>query len=206
LPELPKPLRPAGFGLVLATALAAVLFAGRDLNCRFTNVDVLAEKVAAAATPDDFVIVNPWYCGVSFERYFKSATPWTTIPPLADHSSHRYDLVQAQMKDPAALVPLLEKISATLLAGHRVFVVGWMDIPAPDAAPPKPLAPPPLKFTGWSDTPYAINWSAQTAQFLRQHARTFAQVKIPPLGPVNPNEDLKLFIIEDGVQKIAPGK
>ena len=204
--ELPKPLRTAGFGLALATALAAVPFAWRDLKSRFTSADVLAKKIAAVVVREDFVIVNPWYCGVSFERYFKSTTPWTTIPPLADHSSHRYDLVQAQMRNPAALEPLLEKISATLRAGHRVFVVGWMDIPPLDAVPPKPLPLPPLKFSGWSDTPYAINWSAQTAHYLRQHARVFAQVKIPPLGPVNPNEDLKLFIIEGYVPANTPGK
>jgi len=181
---------------VAATALIAVPFTGRDLNCRFTNVDVIAQSLAAAASPEDFVIVNPWHCGISFERYFKSATPWTTLPPLADHGSHRYDLVRAQMQNPAALAPVLERISTTLRAGQRVWVVGWMEIPTPDAKPPTPLPPPPLKYSGWSDMPYAITWAAQTSHFLRQHTRTFEQVKIPPPGKINPNEDLKLFIAE----------
>ena len=196
LPSLPDRFRAAGFGLVLATALAATAFAWRDVDVRLTNVDVLAQRLAAVAAPEDFVIVTPWYCGIGFERYFKSAAPWTTLPPLADHSGHRYDLVHEQMKNPDAIAPVLEKISATLRAGKRVWVIGWLEIPVPGAKPPAPLPPPPLKHTGWSDMPYAITWAGQTAHFLRQHARTFEQVKLPPLGEVNPSEDLKLFIAE----------
>ena len=201
LPSLPRRFRAAGFGLVLATALAAAAFAWRDMNFRLTNVDVLAQRLAAVSAPEDFVAVNPWYCGIGFGRYFKSATQWDTLPPLADHSGHRYDLVQAQMKNPDALAPVLEKMAATLRAGHRVWVVGWLDIPVSDAAPPKALPPPPLKFSGWSDTPYAITWAWQAAHFLRQHARTFEQVKLPPFGVVNPNEDLKLFVAEDRLRE-----
>lgn len=206
LPPLPRRFRAAGFGLVLATALAATAFAWRDMNFRLTNVDVIAQRLAAVSAPGDFVVVTPWYCGISFERYFKSATPWTTLPPLADHSGHRYDLVHEQMKNPAALASVLEKISATLRAGKRVWVVGWMEIPAPDAIPPAPLPPPPLKYSGWSDMPYAITWAGQTARFLRQHARTFEQVKLPPSGAVNPNEELALFIAEGCAPEKPAGK
>ena len=203
LPSLPDRFRAAGFGLVLATALAATAFAWRDVDIRLSNVDVLAQRLAAVTAPEDFVIVNPWFCGIGFERYFKSAAPWTTLPPLADHSGHRYDLVHEQMKNPDAIAPVLEKISATLRAGKRVWVIGWLEIPAPGATPPAPMPPPPLKHTGWSDMPYAITWAGQTAHFLRQHARTFEQVKLPPLGAVNPSEDLNLFIAE-GVR--SPGE
>ena len=203
LPSLPDRFRAAGFGLVLATALAATAFAWRDVDIRLSNVDVLAQRLAAVTAPEDFVIVNPWFCGIGFERYFKSAAPWTTLPPLSDHSGHRYDLVHEQMKNPDAIAPVLEKISATLRAGKRVWVIGWLEIPASGATPPAPMPPPPLKHTGWSDMPYAITWAGQTAHFLRQHARTFEQVKLPPLGAVNPSEDLNLFIAE-GVR--SPGE
>ena len=206
LPSLPDRFRAAGFGLVLATALAATAFAWRDVDVRLSNMDVLAQRLAAVVAPEDFVVVTPWYCGIGFERYFKSATPWTTLPPLADHSGHRYDLVHEQMKNPDAIEPVLEKISATLAAGKRVWVIGWLEIPAPGATPPAPMPPPPLKHSGWSDMPYAITWAGQAAHFLRQHARTFEQVKLPPLGEVNPNEDLKLFIAEDAASDKPPGK
>ncbi|MCX6893920.1 MAG: hypothetical protein NTZ16_00075 [Verrucomicrobia bacterium] len=206
LPALPQRFRAAGFGLVLATALAATAFAWRDVNFRLTNVDVLAQRLAAVAAPGDYVVVTPWYCGIGFERYFKSTAPWTTLPPLADHSGHRYDLIHEQMKNPDAIAPVLEKISATLRAGKRVWVVGWMEIPAPSAKPPTPLPPPPLKYSGWSDMPYAITWAGQTAHFLRQHARLFEQVKLPELGAVNPNEDLCLFIAEDAIPDKLSGK
>ncbi len=198
-PELPKRFLSAGFGLIAATALVAAMFSWRDVELRFTNVDLLARIVASRANQNDLVIVQPWYCGISFERYFKSTTPWTTLPPLADHSGHRYDLVHEQMKNPDALAPVLEKISATLQSGHRVWIVGWLDVPAPDAKPPKPLPPPPLNYSGWSDTPYSIQWGAQVAILLRDHCKNFGRAELPPFGAVNPNEQLHL-LVADGWQ------
>ena len=196
LPELPKRFWSASFGLIAATALVGAMFTRRDVELRFTNVDLLARLVARRANENDLVIVQPWYCGISFERYFKSTTPWTTLPPLADHSGHRYDLVHEQMKNPDALAPVLEKISTTLQSGHRVWIVGWMDVPAPDAKPPKPLPLPPLNYSGWSDTPYSIQWGAQAALVLRDHCKNFGRAELPKTGAVNPNEELRLLVAD----------
>jgi hypothetical protein len=193
LPPLPKSFYAPAFGLVAATAVAAAPFAWRALDQRFTNVDLIARQLAAAAAPDDLVLVSPWYCGISFDRYFHATTPWETLPPLADHSGHRYDLVRQQMKNPGALAPVFEKITDVLRAGHRVWVVGWMTVPADGEPMPRSLPLPPLKFTGWSDTPYAFRWTAQTAWFIRRHASDFEQEKIPATGPVNFNENLWLL-------------
>jgi hypothetical protein len=196
LPELPKNFWPASFGLVTATALVAAMFSWRDMELRFTNVDLIAHIVASRANQNDLVIVQPWYCGISFERYFKSTTPWTTLPPLADHSGHRYDLVHMQMQNTNALAPVFEQIAATMSSGHRVWIVGWLDVPAPDAKPSKPLPSPPLKYSGWSDTPYSIQWGAQVAMIIRDHCKNFGRAELPPFGAVNPNEQLHLLVAD----------
>jgi len=191
--SLNKLCRTASLVLALAFAVLAVPAAHRNLNWRFTNVDELARDVAKAVAPQDFVIVTPWFCGVSFERYFKSATPWQTVPPLADHSTHRYDLFREQMKTPDALQPEFDQIAATLQAGHRVWVVGKLDIPPPGTPPPADLPPAPLKNSGWSDVPYFQNWTKQVAWFLENHSVHFVRVDTETNDNVNFNEDLQVF-------------
>ena len=193
--SLPGLLRAALFGLVAATALIAVPFAQRDLNWHFTNVDRLARQVAGEAAPQDFIIVTPWFCGLTFERYFKAATPWQTLPPLADHSRHRYDLFQEKMKTPHALQPIFDKVAATLQSGHRVWVVGHMQIPKPGKPLPDDLPPPPLEYSGWSDLPYSVRWAAQAASFLENHSVQFERVDQETNANVNHYEDLQLFAI-----------
>jgi len=102
--------------------------------------------------------------------------------------------VMEQMTNTAALQPVFAKISETLQAGHRVWVVGWMNAPAPGAPPPADLPPAPLKFTGWSDTPYTIRWNEQVAHFLTHHSREFGRIPVPVKGEVNYHENLNLFI------------
>ena len=190
---LPRHLRAAVFGLIVATALIAVPSAQRDLNRHFTNVDRLARQLAGETAPQDFVIVTPWYCGLTFERYFKTPTPWQTLPPLADHSRHRYDLVQEQMKTPDALHPIFEKVAATLQSGHRVWVVGHLPIPEPGAPVPGDLPPPPLEHFGWSDLPYSGRWAAQAAGYLENHSLQFERVDHETNSNVHYYEDLQLF-------------
>ena len=191
--SLPRHLRAALFGLIAATALIAALFGQRNLNWHFTNVDRLARQLAGECTPQDFVIVTPWYCGITFERYFKAPTPWQTLPPLADHSRHRYDLVQEQMKTPDALQPVFEKAAATLQSGHRVWVIGQMQIPEPGTPLPGDLPPPPLENYGWSDLPYSARWAAQAATFLENHSLQFERVDHETNSNVRSYEDLQLF-------------
>jgi len=196
LPSLHRYCRLAFFTLVAATALIAIPFDYRNLDLRFTNVDLLARQLAAKAAPQDFIIVTPWYCGISFDRYFKAPTPWQTLPPLADHSTHRYDLFREKMKTPGALQPLLDQIAATLQSGHRVWIVGSMDIPEPGAPLPADLPPPPLKYSGWSDTPYSSTWTEQTAWFLQNHSLRFEREDQDMNDNVNFHENLQLFVVQ----------
>jgi hypothetical protein len=198
LPSLPRLGRVAFFGFVAATALIAIPVAQRDLNCyRFTDVDLWSRQLTAEASPEDYVVVTPWYCGISFDRYFKSSTPWTTLPPLADNTTHRYDLVRIQMQNTNAIQPVLDQIATTLRSGRRVWVVseaGLMGIPEPGTASPYNLPPPPLKSWGWSSLPYTLEWLSQTAHFLGNHSRQFERVKGPATGGLHITENLELFV------------
>jgi hypothetical protein len=198
LPSLPRLVRAAFFGFVAATALIAIPVAQRDLNYyRFTNVDLLSRQLTAEASPEDYVVVTPWYCGISFDRYFKSSTPWTTLPPLADNTTHRYDLVRIQMQNTNAIQPVLDQIATTLRSGRRVWVVseaGLMDVPEPGTPSPYNLPPPPLKSWGWSSLPYTLEWLSQTAHFLGNHSRQFERVKTLTPGNLHVNESLDLFV------------
>jgi hypothetical protein len=159
------------FGLIAATVLIAAPFAQRDLSYRFTNVDLIAKQLMRTAAPQDFVIVTPWYFGISFEHYFKGTTPWNTLPPLKDHSNHRYDLVEEATLNTNALQPVLDQIATTLQGGHRVWIVGLMYVPASGAPPPN-----------------------AAGRFIFNHSLRFEPVDSDPGLRVNDLEDLKLMV------------
>ena len=72
-----------------------------DLNAgmRMTNMDLIARSLSKAVNKKDLIVVNPWYCGISFQYYYSGAAPWTTLPALQDHSFHCYDtVIQLMMK------------------------------------------------------------------------------------------------------------
>jgi hypothetical protein len=196
LPPASRHFRAAIFGFAAVTIALAIPAAQGNLNWRFTNVDLLAQRLTHDAGPDDFIIVTPWYCGISFDRYFKGPASWDTLPPLKDHSIHRYDLVREQMQTHGALQPVLDRMAATLQAGHRVWVVGRITMPAPGVPLPPDLPPPPLKYSNWSDQPYNRDWVAQADGFLSSHARLFQQAHDSTNENVNSMEDLQLHVAE----------
>jgi hypothetical protein len=195
-PVLQRPWRPAFLGFVLATALIAIPVDRQDLNYRFTNIDIHSRQLTAVVSPQDYVVVVPWFCGLTFDHYFKAATPWDTLPPLADHATHRYDLVKLQLQNTNAIAPVLARIAATLQAGHRVWILatmGWMDVPEAGTVAPASLPPAPLEISGWSETPYAMVWSSQVGHFLGDHGVVFGRTENPTAG-MRIAEDTELFM------------
>ncbi len=183
---------------VVATFFISLPVVKRDLNYRFTNLDGWAAALTSEAEPGDFAIVTPWFTGITFAHYFHGAMPWTTLPPLADHGSHRYDQVQAQMKTTNAIAPVLEKISATLRAGQRVWLLCPADFVKQSlaaAAPPADLPAPPLPQSGWLDEPYSATWTAQTIYFFAQHGKSFRHIDAPNTDQ-RIAENSGLFVIE----------
>jgi hypothetical protein len=129
---LPRWPRTVVWGMGIGTVVLAGPFAVRDLNCRFTNMDAAVQRLASELSPQDYVLVTPWYLGISFNYYYHGPAVWDTMPPMADHSIHRFDLVPVTAAGmERARQPVLERMTHTLQAGHHVWVVGWMSIPAP---------------------------------------------------------------------------
>ncbi len=183
---------------VVITAWFSVPETDAILKAHFSDVNLYAHQLEAEAAPKDYIVVEPWLFGITFDHYFKGPTPWDTLPPLSDHSSHRFDLVQLQMQNTNAITPVLERIAETLQSGHRVWILsfkGWFGVPPYGAKPPATLAPAPLPDTGWADWPYSHVWAAQVACFTGGHSSQFVQLK----GLSSERyitEDMDLFVAE----------
>ena len=179
--------------LVAALMLIAVTSINTwpELQVRQTRVDRAATRLQNLAAKDDLIVVDPWEYGISFMRYYRGSAPWTTLPSLSDHRTHRYDLVKRAMIEPAAIDPILEDVAATLRSGHRVWLVGRPEFPPSAEALPR-LQPPPLQGSGWHAEPYMLQWSDQLSHFLQDHANVWVIVPLPPDEPVNRYEDLEL--------------
>src|SRR5207244_12413251 len=107
---------------VLATALAFPVSMDR-VGIRQTNVDLIAQYVHTAAQPGDLILVNPWYVGITFNRYYRGPVPWMTLPPMEDLTVHRYDLLKLRMTSAEPLAPLYGAFIGALEYRHRVCVV-----------------------------------------------------------------------------------
>ena len=192
LPRLNGKFRSLLWGGVLATACMSAIFAVKVLDYRFTNVDQIAKEASAAAGKDDLVIVGPWQFGITFGHYFTNPCPWTTIPPIADHSGERYDLLLAQMKNTNAMLPVLAMVEATLRAGHVVWVSGAIPEVGGTNLPTLP-PPPPLPHTGWNETPYRFSWHYQLGWLIHHHSINIDRVDAGTNENVSDIEQLPLY-------------
>ena len=171
-------------------ALAAPLVA-----VRMTNVDVIATVLHQQARPTDLVVVVPWYCGVSFQRYYAGPAPWITLPDLDDHRFHYHLAIRAKAaQGDQGIAAERQRIVSTLLSGGRVWLVGDLPAPLPGQSPPR-MPPAPHPETGWRAGPYLQAWEMQIAALLRDHGRDIFGITLPDVGPVNPWEHLPLTVI-----------
>jgi hypothetical protein len=190
-----RAMRRLRIGAAAVVAAAQVLPLSQRLVARQTNADLVAKTVAAAAAPQDLVVVVPWYYAVSFDRYYHGAARRLTLPVIEDHGIHRYDLLKAKLAAPHPLDDLLQAIASTLRSGRRVWLVGAARWPPPGEAP-TPRPPAPRSPAGWHDYPYMVDWSAQLGRFLQSHARRIASVATGASGPVSDLEDMPLVVLQ----------
>jgi len=80
----------------LAALIAAPFADWTAITERQTNIDIVARTVAARAASTDLIVVAPWQFGVTFQRYYRGPASWVTIPSIADHQVHRYDLIKSK--------------------------------------------------------------------------------------------------------------
>ena len=64
--------RPAAMILAALTISTTFLFELPAVICRQTNVDFIAAQLSTQVAPNDYVIVHPWYCGVTFNAITKA--------------------------------------------------------------------------------------------------------------------------------------
>jgi heme exporter protein D len=197
------------FGLAVATAVIAAPAAHRELQNRYTNVDMWSGQLSESAVDGDYIVVTPWFCGITFDHYFRAGVDWQTIPPLSDHKVHRYDLVRTQIQDTNVMNTVYAQATETLRSGHRVWVLsmmGLMDVPEGGTVAPASLPPAPLPQSGWSEAPYTYVWNSQLAHLLGDHAKQFQRVKNPTAGQ-GFIENTELFVAEgwrDQPTPVAP--
>ncbi len=180
-----------------AAAIAGwtVLPAWRAIQVRQTNVDLVARKISAAASKDDVIVILPWYFGVTFERYYRGAAPWLSVPPISDRKLQRYDLLKRQMGEMDPVAPVLDAMTKALLSGNRVWVVGELFFPQPDQLPPV-LAPAPYDPAGWSEAAYQTSWNLRTTHFLQTRAGRAEEIEIDGTQPVNAHENARVVMLQ----------
>ena len=196
---LARRLRRADTVRLAAVALVAVLAAPAlvaAVPLRMTNVDLLAARVAELARPGDLVVVFPWYCGITFARYFTGATPWITVPDFDEHRFHLHaEIKRKMMQGDEAFRAELARVEQTLRAGGRVWVLGPLAAPPPGAPAPQ-LPPAPHGPRGWQAAPYLDGWELQLGALLRAHATTVDEVAVAQPARVNTWERLPLLVAE----------
>lgn len=182
----------------LVAALAALAYppAARAVAMRMTNVDVIAGTVERLARPDDLVVVMPWYCGITFQRYYDGPAPWITLPDFDEHRFHLHAEVAEKMKrGDAGVADELARVARTLASGNRVWVVGAPVAPKPgEDLPALPLAP--HGPEGWRAAPYLYQWERRLGALLRDRGHAISGIALPDLGAVNVAEALPLVLVE----------
>jgi hypothetical protein len=163
--------RPAAIILAALTISTSFLFELPAVKCRMTNADLVAAALSSEVAPNDYVIVYPFYCGTTFNRYYKGAASWTTLPPLEDYTLQRWDLFKAKMQTKDPFVPVRDRIVSTLQSGNRVWFAG------------NPL-----------DERSSFDWGVKVTEYLSAHSRVAPVVVDPSTICVNRFENLPVFV------------
>ena len=166
-------------GMLVFALLTSATPNQRLLSRSMTNIDLAAAHLMEAARPGDLIVVEPWYWGVSFQRYYHGSVPWLTIPPLEVTHLHRYDLLRRQLQadDPTASVQ--QAIAQTLRAGGRVWIVGDLPRVIGDKAEFEKVRGQQL-----STGARVALWSMEVGYFLQQHEQQRREVFLLNERPV----------------------
>jgi hypothetical protein len=183
--------------LLFALAALAILpfYVWPKIIERQSNIDVVAKKVTELAKPVDLIVVAPWQYGISFNRYYKGAAPWITLPKISDLRFHRYDLFREKMLSPLPIDDVLEEVQRALAAGNRVWFVGGL-VPLQESAAPRFLSPAPDPISGWDNRAYNRSWLEQLSAFVRARGERGQSVPLPSTSPVNELENVPLMVVD----------
>jgi len=188
-------MRVARLTIVIIIAGTLLVPAWQKVQVRQTNIDLVIQELERLASAEDFILVEPWVYGVTFNRYYRGAANWLTLPAIAEHRIHRYDLVKAKMESSNPLDDILHNVVKTLQSGNRVWVVGNIYFPESEAAVPA-LPPAPNSRWGWNLAPYERAWTLQVNYFLLIHGMSSQFVRIPVDDPVSEFENSQLLVVQ----------
>ena len=175
---------------LIAVLTATAVWSGSHL--RQTNIDLIAQKLKNEKKAEDFVLVAPWFNGVSLCRYYPQ-TNFTTLPPMEEIRIHRYDLMKRAMQSPDPVGPLESQIVATLRGGHKLWLVGSLKFPKQGETVAQ--YPPYYTGIGMNDAAYYFSWSGRLGKLVQEHAKVGDVVTPAAPGPVNSVENLNLIAI-----------
>jgi hypothetical protein len=196
--------RSARAGLVAVAMLGSVTAASAAVHVRQTNVDLIAAELEQRAQPGDFILVDQWYCGTTFSRYFHGATAWGTLPPLGDQTLQRLDLFKQFMVAVNPNAAVHQRIVDTLKAGHDLWLVGGLPGWKEGQPPPAALPPAPQTRFGWNHDIYSVIWAQQAAHLIQTHAVRSERVVVNTPGAVNRFENLPLVRVQGFREPASP--
>jgi hypothetical protein len=187
-----------GVRLGVATLLAALSLPSvwAQSQTRHTTVELIAENLEKNASPDDLILINPWYYSITFQRYYDGSTPWMSVPPLEFFKFHRYDLIKEKMQAPTQVEivqPLFEEINETLRNGNTVWICGGVDFVEEGQVPPI-LPPAPHPEHGWAEELYANLWALHVGFHFQQYATNVQWIDFTN-QPVSTYEDPPLGVV-----------
>ena len=184
-------------GLAAVALIGAPFADWSAVTERQTNVDLAAQTVSKRAGPGDLAVVVPWQFGIPFNRYYRGSAPWMTIPNIADHQVHRYDLIKAKMLSANPIDDITEAVRTTLVAGNRVWFVGGLNLPRPEEGP-MVLPPAPASRFKWDNRAYTASWWQQLSVFAVVHAKKIDSIPLPQRESVRINdlEQTSLSMVE----------
>ena len=168
-------------GLCLMVAAVTLPISWDQAQKRVTNIDQLSAILEERAAPGDLILLNPFWYGVTFQRYYRGHASWNTLPPVQSSGLTRYDLLKEQMAATNPLEPVFTQMQASLSSGNRVWVIGNLSLPEPGQAPPS-LPPAPNGPQGWDMEPYLEAWQIQVGAFLKGHASSVETID-PGVSP-----------------------
>lgn len=183
-------------GPVVCGALAVAVFppVRTAVHFRLTNVDEVASFLSRTAVAQDFILVSPWYAGITFQRYYRGPAPWETIPPLQEHRYHVHLEVRERMREgEEAIRPLLQRAETVLRRGGILWLVGVPPLPEEgEAIPPLKPAASPRTPAG----PYLLGWEMRVALFLYEHGARVERIPVGSPEPVSVHESLGLLRLQ----------
>lgn len=163
------------------------------VHTRQTNVDLIASELSEVAIEADLILVNPWFCGATFDRYYKGKAPWMTIPKVDAIQLQSPERLRAKLMSSNPMQEVFDGMERALKSGGRVWLVGGLPFRKGNQPPPS-LPPFPYGPTGWNIGPYVGGQTVRAAYFMQTHALGGKMLAPVFRGPVNQYENLRVIV------------